>query len=795
MITKENWKKLLMQALPWVLALCMLLTNVSTLIRANNVVAEHERLMAEIDLEDLRGEQGPQGEQGIQGEQGPQGEQGVQGEKGEQGAQGVQGEKGEQGVQGVQGEKGEQGAQGIQGEKGEQGEQGVQGEKGEQGEQGASAYIGYDGNMWTGTVNSGVNMSDMTPENVPENTLLLTAVASEYFKSHSVDLATSQAALMSSYMPQTGKTAYSGTTLEALSVYADAAGTMTIGTAKVADIVSARTGGTAVPLNNKQAVTLTAGLNELILTAPITAGSDETIVLGSSGDTAKLAVYEELPNTDSQGNLTTLGTASSEILDMTNGLPDKLVLKTTVSVQNTVELTNKIRTFSENVTISSMSTVNFSYAPFAFSNADLFENTTVTKIQLPVKSVAAIDGNQTFTVYVVDNSALGTSAAAIKSTYTLTLPLHELEGCTASAVNKWITIDGLSIPVGENETLAFSQTTDTVKWGYFKASNSTHGNNFYCKVTGTPVANNQKEALPIAVYTTIESTYPAHLAQMNEAEQAAQEEATLRAALSGKTISILGDSISTFDDWCNNATEYNSTIAGNEFYYYAGRYSDVTVNDTYWMQVINEYDMELCVNNSSSGSRVIGVGNVSGDTSDQGYATRPQNLHDDTTSNNEGGSIIDPDIICVYIGINDLINSGNKSKPTGSYDAIDFNTLIVPADNSFTYATPTTVAEAYAVMLHKMTVSYPNAEIFVMNMPGIIRITEYDLNTRLEEYNTLISKLVTHFDATLVDLYNSELSGANRSSYTVTDNLHPNGAGMDVMSDVLVEAMRDVYLA
>lgn len=49
------------------------------------------------------GEQGPQGEQGIQGEQGPQGEQGVQGE---QGPQGEQGEQGEQGPQGEQGEPG-----------------------------------------------------------------------------------------------------------------------------------------------------------------------------------------------------------------------------------------------------------------------------------------------------------------------------------------------------------------------------------------------------------------------------------------------------------------------------------------------------------------------------------------------------------------------------------------------------------------------------------------------------------------------------------------------------------------
>ena len=100
---------------------------------------------SEFDCGNIRGEDGKDGEQGIQGEKGEQGEQGIQGEKGEQGEQGIQGEKGEKGEQGIQGEKGEQGEQGIQGEKGEKGEQGIQGEKGEQGEQGIQGEKGENG--------------------------------------------------------------------------------------------------------------------------------------------------------------------------------------------------------------------------------------------------------------------------------------------------------------------------------------------------------------------------------------------------------------------------------------------------------------------------------------------------------------------------------------------------------------------------------------------------------------------------------------------------------------------------
>ncbi|MBO5931349.1 MAG: DUF4886 domain-containing protein [Clostridia bacterium] len=71
-------------------------------------------MLASCDIvqENIKGEQGPQGDKGDQGEQGPQGD------KGDQGEQGPQGDKGDQGEQGPQGEQGEQGPQGPQGEEG-----------------------------------------------------------------------------------------------------------------------------------------------------------------------------------------------------------------------------------------------------------------------------------------------------------------------------------------------------------------------------------------------------------------------------------------------------------------------------------------------------------------------------------------------------------------------------------------------------------------------------------------------------------------------------------------------------
>ncbi len=105
----------------------------------------------EIEVGNIQGTQGLQGEQGPQG---PQGEQGPQGLQGEQGPQGLQGEQGPQGLQGEQGPQGSQGEQGPQGPQGEQGPQGPQGEQGPQGLQGDQGPIGPIG---AGVVSASIN--------------------------------------------------------------------------------------------------------------------------------------------------------------------------------------------------------------------------------------------------------------------------------------------------------------------------------------------------------------------------------------------------------------------------------------------------------------------------------------------------------------------------------------------------------------------------------------------------------------------------------------------------------------
>lgn len=98
-------------------------------------------------------------------------------------------------------------------------------------------------------------------------------------------------------------------------------------------------------------------------------------------------------------------------------------------------------------------------------------------------------------------------------------------------------------------------------------------------------------------------------------------------------ISIMGDSISTFEG--SNPQGYRVFYEG-----YKARINEMdAVTKTWWYQVIDSLNGELCVNNSYSGSRVSGL------QFPASYSERRIcELRDITT----------PDHILAYIGFNDF---------------------------------------------------------------------------------------------------------------------------------------------
>lgn len=212
-----------------------------------------------------------------------------------------------------------------------------------------------------------------------------------------------------------------------------------------------------------------------------------------------------------------------------------------------------------------------------------------------------------------------------------------------------------------------------------------------------------------------------------------------------KTLSILGDSISTFSGYIPS---------GNAAYYPSGSVTAVT--DTWWKKLIDALGMTLNLNNSWSGSRVT---TTNGTTS--AGVTRASNL---------GTS---PDVIIIYMGINDF----NNEVALGTYDGTDS----IPSST-------TTFREAYAVMLNTVLTTYMESEVWVCTLPQCERngsdgFPEINGNgVALAEFNKAIVELAGAFGVKVLDHNKCGLTYQNMSVYN-TDELHPNKYGHSLIAN------------
>ena len=253
--------------------------------------------------------------------------------------------------------------------------------------------------------------------------------------------------------------------------------------------------------------------------------------------------------------------------------------------------------------------------------------------------------------------------------------------------------------------------------------------------------------------------------------------------LAGKKVSILGDSISTYTDVSNN-TSYNSTIGNNKVYYSAGTLG-VDREDTWWQQTLDVLDMELCVNNSWSGSAIFGTrsGTVGA------YVDRCVQLHNTNTGE-------EPDIILVFLGTNDFSYTYDGGE-LGNYDLglddeIDFATLIQEnQDGTFTYEAPDTSAEAYAIMLHKMQQRYPEAEIYCMSlMTRRSPVYSKEDVGQPTEFNAKLREVIDMMGAHYIELEGLFTPDpADFDLYMGDKRVHPNKAGMDLMTEAVASAL------
>lgn len=212
--------------------------------------------------------------------------------------------------------------------------------------------------------------------------------------------------------------------------------------------------------------------------------------------------------------------------------------------------------------------------------------------------------------------------------------------------------------------------------------------------------------------------------------------------LKGKRLSILGDSISTYEGYSNDESA-NKSIAYNKVFYK----SPFPPERTYWMKIIRDLELTLCVNNSWSG------GNLSGKDDENSGLNRAAELAD-----NDGNL---PDIIIVFMGVNDL----------GRYN--------IPLD---------IFREDYAATLKTLKKHYPDSAVCCVNLP--------DRDIYLKEKAILFNKAIEEAVRLMgdgyfiADLFGSKLNNDFYYNNT-TDGLHPDEDGMRIIAEIIEEAIKN----
>lgn len=570
-----------------------------------------------------------------------------------------------------------------------------------------------------------------------------------------LDLSSDSVALMSYYMPNLNVTLYSGLWIDSIEVNVEEDGVLHIGTSKIQNIVDANKNGNTLSYTSNT-YNVTKGTNTIKINKQI--GEDETIVIG--GNNSVPIGVTSATSTNEQGNVFTLldGTKRSTILSGANNKYDELNVKVNISNYTYKQV---VENYKENaISFDEMRKISggISASPWAhYNNNELYENKTITRLDFPVTAVSAVDENQIIKIHVIDTTELAVgNTVTMKQTYDLKIPYNQIEGLSKDSINKWISITDLNIELGENETISFGGAGSTVTIGYANSGSKTW-------------QDVGKTNLSIQTYEIYYVGYTSEEFSLQEHKDTITNQEKILARLSNQKVSILGDSISTFDGYSNNATEYNNTIANNAVWYKDGHSAVPAVNDTWWMQSINELNMKLLVNNSSSGSTVLGTDTRAG-------INRVLNLHDNTNPDDSSDQdyVVDPDIIFIYMGINDAKINQNNLDTIGKYEDINFDELIEVNNNTYTYKTPITFAEAYAIMVHKAVTRYKDSNIYLFSLQQA-SYSEFGTES-IPTANDVIVKIANKYNLEIIDLYNE---------YPKDSVLHPNQSGMDRITKIV----------
>lgn len=246
-----------------------------------------------------------------------------------------------------------------------------------------------------------------------------------------------------------------------------------------------------------------------------------------------------------------------------------------------------------------------------------------------------------------------------------------------------------------------------------------------------------------------------------EEDHIAEEEAVVSG--SKPKLSILGDSISTYEGWI---PEGNSV-----FYPHDGAVQDVS--QTWWKIVLDETEFALCVNGSSSGSTCAG---------DSQAADVKAGCSDLRISQLSGGDGETPDMIIVYMGTNDMV----ESVEIGDNDGLK------PVEEGLVE----NFSDAYTLILDKLKAQYPLAQVYCCTLlplgnwgtdqPFVTFVNGLGLTS--EAYSDRISAIAQNRGLPVIDLYHCGITIDNMPEMS-SDGVHLTPAGMRCVADAVLDSI------
>lgn len=488
------------------------------------------------------------------------------------------------------------------------------------------------------------------------------------------------------------------------------------------------------------------------------------------------------------------------------------------------ELFVKVKAAFEEKDLTFFPALDYTNAPFSISD-DAFAGKKLHSISLPVYRTGKLDeeGMLQFTLYVLPNTyeALVSSRKKDVQEYVIKLDPkdYDLEE-NQKIVCKYITVEltDYEIELTDKQTLAFGQSSDTVYLAAMTTSTSSAKmpkairewkenwltTGYHARLFSGSEGEKKgglfydRDSIPIDFvfdYGSAEAKAEVIAAREQKNKEYADKLAAVKAAYSGKYLSLIGDSISSFRGVTDN-TKYSEALIDNRSYYSENYLNDYT--QMYWGRLAEDAGMELCVINGWSSSKVYGGGQDKHNNVD---ATKDNMLVRSTTLHNVVGQ--KPDVILLYLGINDvsyknwsdlydrLAAGGDKTQVVADWMMGVNATYEANKESIVPGETYTSWEASYALSLAQMKATYSDAEIYIINLTRSHHHSGEE--EKINKANTCLAALADYFDVDVIDQTKSAVNYENCHLFGADEadpvGMHPNLRGHAALTKLIVETL------